>query len=127
MNPTIITILTAAYVVLLTVLCLVRISASTPDLSIFGFDKLVHFCFYFGLNVLLVSLLAGYKKKIRSLWIVPTTIIAILYGITIEYIQEYVGRDFDVYDIVANSIGAVSAAALLCLPAVKKMIIKYLC
>ena len=41
--------------------------------------------------------------------IIAIFIIACFYGIAMEYVQKYFipGRDFDVYDMVADAIGAV--------------------
>ncbi len=122
----VITWLTALYIVLLTTLCLVKISAPTPDLRVVGFDKLVHFCFYLGLNTLLITTVIAYKGMVKTKHIAIATIVSILYGIVIELIQQQVGRDFDLYDIVANSFGAIVSALLLCCPKIKDSLISYL-
>lgn len=110
---------TAAYIILLTTLCLVRISAPTPDLKIIGFDKLVHFGCYFVLNVLLVATAMEHRNKSINrdkapiIQLLGTTIAAVIYGVVIEFIQDLVGRSFDFFDIVANSLGAITAAIMI--------------
>lgn len=111
-----ITWLTAIYIALLTTFCLVRLSVPSPDVPGIGFDKVVHFCFFAGLNTLLIATIIAHKTKATTKQIIATTIAAILYGIAIELIQQQVGRDFDLYDIVANSIGAATAGAILSIP-----------
>lgn len=108
-----IVIYTAIYVVLITLLSLIRISAPGISAEIFGFDKVVHFCFYFGLNILLVSTIIARRGSAKATQIVATTLVSIVYGVTIEFIQKEVGRSFEVYDIVANSVGAITAATIL--------------
>ncbi len=118
--------LTAIYIVTLTILCLVQISAPTPDLQIFGFDKVVHFCFYFGLNTLLVSTIIAKRGNARAIHIIATTLASIAYGVAIEFIQKEVGRDFDIYDIVANSIGSITAALALANAKLRELIKSHL-
>ena len=45
--------------------------------------------------------------------ILTIVIIATLYGIAMEYVQGWVGRDFDVWDMVADAAGAVAAGSWL--------------
>ena len=69
-------------------------------------DKIVHFVFYF-LFVFLWSFYANFKKIIPN----PSSkilLIAIVYGIMMEIFQEVftTDRTADVFDVVANSLGA---------------------
>lgn len=93
------------YVVLITVLSLVDLSSSVPEQEIPFLDKIVHFCFYFGMEVLLL----GCVRFVRGLTMrsfVVVTLITIGYSVGIEVVQQFVGRDFDLLDICANSVGA---------------------
>ncbi|MFP5043047.1 VanZ family protein [Parasediminibacterium sp. JCM 36343] len=47
------------------------------------------------------------KKKI--IWFSFIAVLGVCYGVSIEYIQKYfiVGRSFDLYDILADSIGCI--------------------
>jgi VanZ family protein len=66
-------------------------------------DKAVHFCFYAVLTYLWYCANSNIK-------LLQYCIVSICIGIVIELIQKYFipGRSFDVWDIVANSMGAFS-------------------
>lgn len=121
-----ITWLTAAYIALLTTLCLVKLSVPSPNVPGIGFDKVVHFCFYAGLNTLLISTIIAHKAKATTKHIIITTLAAIVYGVAIEFIQGQVGRDFDISDIAANSIGAISAAIIISLLQINSRLNRYI-
>jgi VanZ like family len=68
-------------------------------------DKLVHaFLFY-----VLTWLWVNYAQRVKT---ISTTVLmlfgamATLYGVVMEYVQLYVGRDFSVGDMVADGAGA---------------------
>ena len=76
-------------------------------------DKLVHFSLFFVLVFLLY--LPFYKKnypiKTKNIFLISVVIICIGYGIAVEFIQKYYipNRSFDLYDIVADTLGSVVA------------------
>lgn len=77
-------------------------------------DKLVH-CFLFGGTVLLLAY--GYYKQrnhISGWMLFGLALTASLYGIAIEFIQKYftANRHFEVWDIIADSIGAFGGALI---------------
>ena len=80
-----------------------------------GLDKTIHFIL-FGI---MVWLWGYYQKTISStrknlapqLFLI--TIVVIVYGIIMEYVQDWVGRDFDIWDMVADAAGAITAFFLL--------------
>jgi VanZ family protein len=78
-----------------------------PKLGLFDqFDKVVHFSFFF------LFFLFWYAWKPSYLgWI----LLAIVYGFAIEGYQRYCvsGRNFDVWDGVADTLGALAAAGLI--------------
>ena len=81
-------------------------------------DKLVHFVL-FGIFPVLWSYYF-IQKKGKSNWkhmIILFCIISILLGISLEYVQHYfvVNRDFDVIDIIADTLGAIVFGILLVL------------
>ncbi len=121
-----ITYLTIVYIALLTTFCLVKISVPSPDLLGIDFDKLVHFGLYLGLNTLLLATVIAHKGKVTAKQIIATTLASIAYGVIIEFIQQQVGRDFDLYDIVANAIGAATAGSLLSIPKIYNFIREHL-
>ncbi len=114
------------YIILITLLSLLKLSLPEAAPKTLGFDKIVHFCFYFGFNAIIIITLIAYKVKSVKRWLILTTLIAILYGVAIEFIQKHVGRDFDIYDIAANSIGAITAAATLLNSTVRGLIKSHL-
>jgi VanZ family protein len=72
-----------------------------PDLvsAIFGWDKLEHFTAYFGLASM-ATLVMGLRRKLA--WALAGIIFL---GGALEMIQGYVGRDCDIFDFTANTIG----------------------
>lgn len=84
-------------------------------LELSGLDKTIHFLL-FGMMVWLwgyyqITIAANKKTTVGQLLII--TLVTIVYGIVIEYVQDWVGRDFDVWDMVADGAGAVTAFLLL--------------
>lgn len=80
-----------------------------------GLDKIIHFLL-FGI---MVWLWGYYQKTISSTRKNPVpqlffiTIVVTVYGIAMEYVQDWVDRDFDVWDMVADAAGAITAFFLL--------------
>ncbi len=79
--------------------------------SIPYWDKLVHFASYFGLVGLLLVAVNATPTVNRK--VVLTTIFAIIWSLILEGLQLLMeqGRSFEVLDIIANIIGALSGAA----------------
>ena len=74
-----------------------------PDLgAVFGWDKLEHFTAYFGLAGM-ATMAIGLKPRLP-----PTILDIILLGGLLELLQGLTGRDPDIWDFIANSIGALS-------------------
>lgn len=121
-----IVLVTVLYVLTITILSLIKVSAPEIASDIIGFDKLVHFCFYFGLNTLLFLGVLASDKGVDLRRSIATTVGVILYGVALEFTQQYVGRDFDVYDIVANSIGAITSGVVILCPRVVSWIKHYM-
>ena len=84
-------------------------------LAFSGVDKAIHF-FLFGM---MVWLWGYYQLQLTSSGrffrkkLVTIVIVATLYGIAMEYVQGWVGRDFDVWDMVADAAGAVAVGSWL--------------
>lgn len=102
----------------ITLLCLP--GSMVPGNGIFGMknlDKLVHVVL-FGLNVLFwgwhFATIYRAERKLRYLFVGAIAVV-ILLGVTLEYVQLYFipNRSFDVWDIVADSVGAVLAGIWL--------------
>ena len=100
--------LAAVWTLVVTYLSLASIDTSVGnEIHIPNKDKMVHFVFYF-LFVFLWTFFANFKKTVfnSSLKIL---LIAVFYGIMMEVFQELftTDRTADVFDVVANSLGAI--------------------
>ena len=67
-------------------------------------DLIVHFTSYFVLTFLAMK---GFKR------ISYVAIFFIVQGVAIEFIQPYFGRNFEISDIVVNSLGVLASAFLV--------------
>lgn len=74
------------------------------------FDKFVHFGLFGGIVLFLSLGIYKQKKYISPLTLVLLVIVAAGYGLAIEFIQKYwaIGRSFDMYDVVADTLGAIA-------------------
>lgn len=103
-------LLAVSWTIIIALLSLIKFDVELQDLSfIQGKDKVVHFIFYF-LFVFFWSL-ALYKKDLK----LKILFIAILYGMIIEVLQDAITatRTSDLYDVLANSLGALVAYIFL--------------
>ena len=100
------------WIILIMVLCTLP-GNDIPSNSFFEkvhFDKIVHFCLFGGIVLLLSLAIYRQKKYISPATLVILVIMAASYGLAIEFIQKYwaVGRSFDMYDVIADSLGAIA-------------------
>ncbi|MDO6517473.1 VanZ family protein [Zobellia uliginosa] len=109
------TIALLGWMVFVTVSSLVSFSDSDGvDIDIPNFDKVVHFCFYFGAAFLGVFFIRERTKADvplkKSVWY--AAMVAIVYGIIIEVLQYSLTTDRhgDILDALANSVGAIAGA-----------------
>jgi VanZ family protein len=78
-----------------------ELTPNPPDLGgIFAWDKMEHFTAYFGLASM-ATLVMGLKPRLAWAFLG-----IILFGGALEILQGYTGRDPDILDFTANSIGA---------------------
>ncbi len=99
-------ILLVATVVAVTTLSLAPIGIDGPE----GTDKLGHFAAYTALSFFAVfSLRPGGDLLKRSVTVI---LLAASYGVLMEIIQHFVGRDFDLLDMAANTTGAAIGTAV---------------
>jgi len=91
-----------------------------PDIPLFpGADKIVHTCMYLGLAWLACwSMHAEVKRK----WYFIIILFSISWGIMMEIFQflMHLGRSFEFYDIVSNSIGTLIGVLIYILMAQQK-------
>jgi VanZ family protein len=83
-----------------------ELKPSTSNPQIHLWDKLLHFTAYFGL-ALMATLAMRARRPIA--WVVFSLIV---FGGVLEIVQSFVGRDAEVLDEVANTIGALTGWAL---------------
>lgn len=97
------------FLVILYVGCIAALSLlppkDLPQVPLFeGVDKVVHFLMYFIFSMLFSWAIKTELNYKRLFFIIPVTI---GWGILMEIMQleMHLGRSFDLYDILANSIG----------------------
>ncbi len=76
-------------------------------------DKIVHIC-TFGLMALLFMKATdhrSYASPQKKQWALKISLAAAVWGLTIEFIQHFwiPGRSFDLFDVVADAVGAALA------------------
>ena len=108
-------ILSILWATLILVLCLMP-GKDLPSITIWEFDKVVHFTLYILLSLMMYY---GWKKQHSFTSLHRHTFIKILaitfaYGFAVEIMQEFFTNDrhFDIFDALANSIGAVAGSLL---------------
>ena len=102
-----------AWALVILVLCLMP-GKALPEWNWFALldlDKLVHAGMFFVLTVLLAQAFVSNGSLTR--YILWACVISIFYGLSTEFMQgmEALGRRTDLNDMIANSVGALLAAA----------------
>jgi VanZ family protein len=90
---------------------------SIPDEGIFSIphlDKIVHVIIFAGFVWLWVLYFRNNQKENKGT-VFKIVLVAIAYGVLMEYVQKYFipNRSFDVFDIVADTIGAIVSALVI--------------
>jgi VanZ family protein len=87
-----------------------------PDISFFAriphFDKIAHFAMYFIFALFLMSGFSRQYGRTSFKAYIFSFILAFLPGILIEFVQEKVGRSYDIYDMIANTAGIIVSLLL---------------
>jgi VanZ family protein len=103
------------WIVIIAVACLMP-DDNLPSTSFFSkipyFDKMVHFSMYFIFTLFLMSGFSRQYGKTSAKAYVFSFIIAFSFGVVIEFIQEKVGRSYDIYDMAANTLGIIVSLLL---------------
>lgn len=102
------------WIILILFLCTLPGSA-IPGMSVFDklhVDKIVHFVLFGGTVLLLAYGYYKQKGAISGLALFSLVVVVTLYGLAIEFIQKYLvaNRSFDMYDLLADGLGAVAGA-----------------
>ena len=90
--------------IVLAAITLLSLSPSSPS-ALGGQDKIAHLLAYAAVAFLLV--LSARRSPNRLTRVLTLLGITILYGVVIEFVQEFTAREFDVLDMAANALGAV--------------------
>ena len=86
-----------------------------PESELLSHDKIVHLVVFMVYSFIISKAFAPVQtQKIRSIKVVRNAlIISILGGIALELMQQFIpGRATDIYDLLANTLGAVLGAAV---------------
>lgn len=86
------------------VIGVLTLAPAISDASVPGSDKTHHFLAFFALTLPL-----AFARPRLAPWIVAASI---AYGGAIELIQPLVGRDGDVFDLLADAAGSLTGAAM---------------
>ena len=107
--------LSIAWALLILALCLMP-GKDLPTIDILNFDKLAHFGIYL---LLAIMMYYGWKKQNSFAALHRNTILKILlitsiYGFVVEILQELLTTDrhFDLFDALANAIGAIAGSLM---------------
>ena len=85
---------------------------STIFAKIPHFDKLVHFMLYFIFTLFLMSGFSRqYSQTLRKAY-VYSFLIAFCLGMSIEVVQDEIGRNFDLLDLAGNTVGIIVSLLL---------------
>ncbi|MFI3302599.1 MAG: VanZ family protein [Rikenellaceae bacterium] len=114
------------YVVLITALSLINLSGGEPLQDSMGdvtiVDKIIHLFLYFVFNFLMLMLFAAKFSVTRLPTMLLVSLGVVAFGVGIEFLQPYVGRECSLYDGIANALGVVIALIVFRLPAVSRKI-----
>jgi VanZ family protein len=107
-------IITVFYSVVLATVSLIRLN-NLPDIGIDFGDKIFHFLAYCLLTYLWFNAFFYSFKFKKKQAIFFAVIVAILFGILIEVLQDTltVSRALDIYDVAANTLGSLLASIAL--------------
>jgi len=83
-------------------------------INISGFDKVVHFTWYFFLFLFIAAGTNKWKGKLIISNAVIILFLCVLYGGMLEWLQGhiFIKRSEDIFDFIANSTGAIVASIL---------------
>lgn len=110
----IIQVLTVLWTILVAYLCLVS-TENLPEVNVFKFDKFGHFAFHFGLTFLWFLFLKTTYKTENKFALSKAFLFSFFFGILIEICQGLFTetRQSDIYDVIANSLGALTAVVII--------------
>ena len=107
-------ITTLGYIIALATVSLIRLN-NLPDVGVSFGDKIFHFLAYAILTLLCFATLSLTFSLEKTRAILIAVIFAIIFGTIIEVLQDTMTdfRALDVYDVLANSLGALLTSVIL--------------
>ena len=107
-------VLAVLYTVALTAACLMSLK-DMPKVDVSNGDKIFHFGAYAAFTVLWYAAFIFNFKLGKMKALLYATVFAVVFGIVIELLQDTMTdyRAMDIYDVVANSLGALLTALIL--------------
>jgi VanZ family protein len=107
-------ITTIGYIIALATVSLIRLN-NLPDVGVSFGDKIFHFLAYAILTLLCFATLSLTFSLEKTRAILIAGIFAIIFGTIIEVLQDTMTdfRALDVYDVLANSLGALLTSVIL--------------
>lgn len=105
---------TVGYIIALATVSLIRLN-NLPDVGVSFGDKIFHFLAYALLTTLCFTTLFLTFSMEKKRAMLVAVVFAIVFGIIIEVLQDTMTdfRALDVYDVLANSLGALLASVIL--------------
>lgn len=102
------------YIIALATVSLIRLN-NLPDVGVSFGDKIFHFLAYALLTLLCFATLSLTFSMEKTRAILIAGVFAIIFGILIEVLQDTMTefRALDVYDVLANSLGALLVSVIL--------------
>jgi VanZ family protein len=104
------------WTILIAFLCLIDNSdLPSMNLKISGIDKLVHFLFHFIFTLFWSIYYFSKQKSLSSKVVTAIIFTSLLFGILIEWLQDSftLTRQADIFDVIFNFSGAVTAGLLV--------------
>lgn len=102
------------YTVTLTLACLMSLE-DMPKVDVSNGDKIFHFGAYAVFTILWYASFLFNFKLTKKKALLYSTVFAVTFGIVIEVLQDTMTdyRAMDIYDVIANSLGALLTALIL--------------
>ncbi|WP_165453931.1 VanZ family protein [Hyunsoonleella flava] len=103
------------YTIALATVSLINLSGKLPDVEVDYADKIFHFLAYAILCLLWYAVFRFSKNQPKKKAVLNAVLFAVIFGIILEVLQGTLTthRSLDVYDAIANSLGALLTGALL--------------
>ncbi|MFW5686084.1 MAG: VanZ family protein [Spirochaetota bacterium] len=108
MPPILRTVVRVLLVITLVMVTILSLLPGPPAAS-GNLDKVTHALAYLVVAFMLV--LSTPERPMTALRVIGLILAAAAYGLLIEFVQRYVGREFDPLDMVANAVGAFAGGA----------------